>query len=45
MLVYNQFKVARTVWPTDAHWADFMGYENGTSTSVQLGVRVSIASA
>ena len=24
---------------TDTHWADFMGYENGTSTSVQLDIR------
>ena len=25
--------------PTDAHWTDFMGYENGTSTSVQFCIR------
>ena len=24
---------------TDIQWADFIGYENGTRTSVQLGIR------
>ena len=40
MLVCNQFKkIRRTVRPTDAHWAEFIGYENSTSTSVELGIR------
>ena len=40
MLVCNKFKeVTRIVGPFDSHWADFMGYENGTSTSVKLGIR------
>ena len=35
MLICNEFKeFGRTIWPTNAHWADFMGYENGTSTSI-----------
>ena len=39
MLICNNFrKVRRTVGPTNAHWADFIGYENGTSTSVQWKV-------
>ena len=37
MLVCNQFKeVKRTVRPTNCHWSDFIGYENGTSTVVVL---------
>ena len=40
MLVCNQFKeVRKTVRPTDAHWTDFMGNENGTSMSFLLGIR------
>ena len=40
LLICNQFKeIRRTVGPTDAHWADFMRYENNTSRSVQLGIR------
>ena len=40
MLVSNQSKeVRRAVGPNDAHWADVMGYENDTSTSVQLDIR------
>ena len=41
MLVCNQFKeVRRTVMPTDAHWADFMGNENveGVDRCVVRGV-------
>ena len=40
MLVCNQFKeVRRTVGPTEAHWTDFMGYENGNSASVKMSIR------
>ena len=40
MLVCNQFKkIRRTVRSTDAHWAEFIGYENSTSMSVELGIR------
>ena len=40
MFVCNQFKkVRRTVRPTDAVWADFIGNENGVSISVELGIR------
>ena len=40
MLVCNQIKeVTRTLGSTDTHWADFMEYENGTSTIVQLCIR------
>ena len=40
MFVCNQFsKFRRTVRPTDAIWPDFIGNENGTSTSVELSVR------
>ena len=36
MFVCNQF---RKVGPTDVYLAYFIGNENGTSTSVQLGIR------
>ena len=37
MLICNQFKeVRRTVESTDTHWADFMGYENSTSTQLRI---------
>ena len=40
MLVCNQFrKVRRTVRPYNAVWADFIGNENSTSTSVELSIR------
>ena len=40
MLVCNQFrKVRRTVRPTNAVWTDFIGNENGTSTSDELSIR------
>ena len=40
MFVYNLFKkVRRTVRPTDAVWADFIGNENSTSTSTELSIR------
>ena len=40
MLVCNQFrKVRRTVRPTNAVWADFIGNENSTSMSVELSIR------
>ena len=40
MHICNHFKkVRRTVGSTDAKCADFIGYENGTSTSVQLGIK------
>ena len=35
----NQFREIRTLWSTDTHWADLIGYENVTSKSVQLGIR------
>ena len=39
-LVYNKFKeVTKIIGPTDTVWADFIGYENGISTSVELGIR------
>ena len=39
MFVCNQLKNVRTVRPTDAVWADLIGNENGTSTSVESSIR------
>ena len=37
---YHIKKIRRTIGPTDGLWADFTWYENGTSMSVQLGIRI-----
>ena len=40
IFICNQFKkVGRTVRPTNAVWADFIGNDNITSTSVELSIR------
>ena len=40
MFVCNHFKnVRRTVRPTDAVWADFIGNENSSSANVKLGIK------
>ena len=36
MFCHQFSKFRRTIRPTDAVWADFIGNENGTSTSVEL---------
>ena len=39
MFICNQFKKVRTVRPTDTVWADFIGNENSTNTSIELSIR------
>ena len=31
--------IEKKVGPTDTHWPDFIGYENDTSMSVELGIQ------